>query len=425
MHSLITPFLVSIASLVLCIMPLRDSAARDVARPEEIRSKRQVIYDKETYDKLAKQWQAYYKEFPSEYAYANWMYAARYAGWEDYQKLLNKGLKKYSSNPKLLYLAAVNVGMGEEQKRNQDRLERAVALDPDFVDPWFSLVGVYMYNDDDERTNLALRRLLESGIIADCIMDYNYNTLIGLDSNAVLITNGDNDTYPAWILTRILKIRPDVSVINRSLLNTEWYPPYVMKRGAPRFITPDELVTVRSSVMQDLKAGRAASPESPFGDTLIARIVEAGQRDGRPVYFAATLYSSPVLDRLAKNARQIGLAALVTSSSEDYSKQLHRYFATWLASFRSGGLDSWMLRSAPESDAARMIMPNYAHGLVKVLDELRTMSPDRLTELFRWYIAHIEPILNEQKKSGFGQEWCKAASSSEIRSWCEKQGYSR
>ena len=79
--------------IALAVLPLRDSAAKDVARPEEIRSKREVIYDQETYDKLAKQWQDYYKEFPSEYAYANWMYAARYAGWENYKKLLDKGLK--------------------------------------------------------------------------------------------------------------------------------------------------------------------------------------------------------------------------------------------------------------------------------------------------------------------------------------------
>jgi hypothetical protein len=412
--------------IALAVLPLRDSAAKDVVRPEEIRSKREVIYDQETYDKLAKQWQDYYKEFPSEYAYANWMYAARYAGWDDYQKLLDKGLKKYPANPKLLYLSACNVGMGEEQKRNRERLERAVALDPGYMDPWFSLVGAYMTADDDERTDVALRRLYESGIVQDCIMDYNYNILIGLDSNAVLITNGDNDTYPGWILTRIIKIRPDVSIINRSLLNTDWYPLHVIRRGAPHFVTTDELKTLRSNIEAEIRRTKTMpGAGGAFGDTLIVKIIDAAQRENRPVYFAATLCKSPTIDRYAANARQLGLAALVTPASESYEAQAHRCFSRWLSDYRTGGLDSWKLRAAPESDASRMMMPNYAHAMAMALDALRSIKPDLRPGLFNWYRSHVEPVLNEQMKSAVGAAWCGQDDISEVKSWCDKQGYNR
>ena len=109
------------------------------------------------------------------------------------------------------------------------QLEKAIALDRHFADPWFSLVIHYMESREIEQLNVALRRLLESGAVADEVMDYNYNVLISLEENAILITNGDNDTYPAWILTRILDVRPDVNIINRSLLNTDWYPLYVIE----------------------------------------------------------------------------------------------------------------------------------------------------------------------------------------------------
>ena len=145
-------------------------------------------------------------------------------------------------------------------------LEKAKELDPANPELFDDMVSYHELTGNITERNSYCNSWLESGMVHPDALQYNRNVLHSLDTNAIIFTNGLDDTYPIWMIQSAEEIRTDVSVLNTSLIEQ---PEYTKRKLS-------ELNMDTSGIVQAIQ-----------DDKLIETIL--ANNEDAPIYFGLTI----------------------------------------------------------------------------------------------------------------------------------------
>lgn len=125
--------------------------------------------------------------------------------------------------------------MSEVSNKNYTALISAYGLDSSNTELFFEMAKYYEITNNAVSKKLFCAKL-KSTKLSPALREYAYNTLMSVQKNGILITYGEKDTYPIWILQSLEKVRTDVKVLNYDLLLNANYRKRIQKELGLRFL---------------------------------------------------------------------------------------------------------------------------------------------------------------------------------------------
>ncbi|MDG1797944.1 MAG: DUF2723 domain-containing protein, partial [Flavobacteriales bacterium] len=260
------------------------------------------------------------------------------------------------------------------------------------------LLGVFVpstlaYNnwDDHNRSNRSTAR------------DFAANYLNSCDYNAILFTNGDNDTFPLWYIQEVEGVRTDVRVANMSLLSTDWHINQMKKRAYDSDPLP---IKMRESVYRsgsrdyvlvssnDNTKFKANSQRLKVQDKLSKLKASLSQ-------ITVTTNSSELLKLVQQSYWLSEVALALKQDDKNYkSKELSK---RTLATIQTGFNDQTYINKAKEllSKAGSNNTFSQINQLVSTSDKVISSWPQK------WYSAQeaIDFISDDRNKKFFNQSF--------------------
>ncbi|MDX1429103.1 MAG: DUF2723 domain-containing protein, partial [Rhodothermales bacterium] len=209
--------------------------------------------------------------------------------------------------------------------------------------------------------------------------DYAYNMLMSTAENAIIFTNGDNDTFPLWYLQEVEGVRRDVRVANLSLMNTPWYIRQLKDQWSresaplPISLSNEQIRDIAPRAWRPSEVTLPVNKEKLFGASeMISSLTDTSMIQS-PMKW--TLEGRPLSQDLnfLHAADQAALDIIVTNARQDWERPV--YFAVTVSPDGQLNLENYFQL---EGQAHRVVPIRHEQGF---LGRVATgITPDRLRQ---------------------------------------------
>lgn len=222
----------------------------------------------------------------------------------------------YANNPDsfdgnfLMYRNFRQLGSPQEDEYFK-YLEKAYEIDPLDSRTYVDFMVHYEVKRDLEKRNEFCEKFFVANELSGGHYNWAYNLFTELDENAILITTGDNDTFPFWVLQGVKNLRNDVTVINTSLLNLDFYRKAIFEQVG------------LSTIDKNLNDCKTNDEYQELLDSIMSAIFDNDM--DVPVYIASTAVSR-FEEKYGDNLYLVGLSYLYCTNEVDNISLIKRNY---------------------------------------------------------------------------------------------------
>jgi len=317
--------------------------------------------DKASYVELAKQWKEYIDERgETADALVNLGMAYDYSDEHDAAVVAaRRAVELGPDNPKALaFLGKMLATYVGDRAAALEVLEHCREVAPEYGYGLTMLATTHLFRGELSEAQEVFKTIFDQRIISRPLQDYAYNMLVGLPEGSVLITSGDNDTFPPLALQAGMDLRTDVVVLNRSLLNVPEYAKAEFERHPE--IASDYDIDAHEVKMVD-------GVPTLLSKALVRAMVEEHKA---PIYLTASAGGDYHGYHPEVHVEGINLRTAEKGLSREESARL------FLDTYRLDSATDWSVPWSLAPNEARLIS-NYVAAMIKLAGEKGIKSETR------------------------------------------------